>query len=248
MRGPTPGGFAWEIYQDLLDVLLPLKDPKGLGVATKRIVMTLIEKQKESRLVIQTERLTIRDYQESDWTDFLELTSQEEVARFMHWSPTKAEDKKKELEWLREQNCLPLDTVGRHLDFAVVLGNKVIGDVSIKRLSEENKDADIGWFFSSNYWGKGYAYEASSVLIDFFFRTFNLHRVVTYCDDRNNSSWQLMERLGMRREGWHLEVRRVKDEWVSEYVYAILYDKWLANPKPDYRVKVSSLEPIKELA
>jgi RimJ/RimL family protein N-acetyltransferase len=208
--------------------------------------MTLIEKQKESRLAIQTERLTIRDYKEDDWEDFLELTSQEQVAKFMHWHPTKAENKEAELEWIREQNGLSLNTLGRYLDFAVVLGDKVIGDVSIKRLSEDNKDADVGWFFSAHYWGKGYALEAGSAIIDYFFHAFDLNRVVTYCDERNTRSWQLMERLGMRREGRHLEVRYVKNEWINEYTYAILRKEWLAKPKPIYNVKMTSLQTAKE--
>jgi RimJ/RimL family protein N-acetyltransferase len=208
--------------------------------------MISVETQKAIRLVLQTERLCIRDYREDDWDDFLELTSQEQVAKFMHWKPIEVENKEAELEWMREQNSLPLDNIGRYLDFAVVLNEKVIGDVSIKRLSEDNKDAEVGWFFSAHYWGKGYAYEASAAIIDYFFYAFDLNRVTTYCDDRNTRSWQLMERLGMRREGRHLEARYVKTEWISEYIYAILRKEWLARPKPIYNVKLTSLQNAKE--
>jgi len=38
-------------------------------------------------------------------------------------------------------------------------------------------------------------------LIQYGFEECNAHRIVAYCNPQNNSSWRLLERLDMRREG-----------------------------------------------
>jgi RimJ/RimL family protein N-acetyltransferase len=47
------------------------------------------------------------------------------------------------------------------------------------------------------------------------------------CDVRNDPSWRLMERLGMRREAHFREHAIFKGEWDQEYIYAILRREWL---------------------
>jgi len=60
------------------------------------------------------------------------------------------------------------------------------------------------------------------------FAKWEIHRVVAYCNPKNTASWKLMERIGMRREGY---LRKniffqtdVVDEpiWLDTLAYAIL--------------------------
>lgn len=43
---------------------------------------------------------------------------------------------------------------------------------------------------------------------------------------RNGASARVLEKLGMRREAHFAENELVKDEWQSEFVYAILEREW----------------------
>jgi RimJ/RimL family protein N-acetyltransferase len=52
--------------------------------------------------------------------------------------------------------------------------------------------------------GNGYATEAMSALIRLCFGKLGLRRVVNRCFAENESSWRLMERVGMRREAHHV--------------------------------------------
>ena len=54
------------------------------------------------------------------------------------------------------------------------------------------------------------------------------HRVMGRLDARNLASARVLERLGMRREGFLRENEFVKGEWTDEFVYAITEDEWRA--------------------
>jgi RimJ/RimL family protein N-acetyltransferase len=54
------------------------------------------------------------------------------------------------------------------------------------------------------------------------------------CSPENTASWKLMERLKMRREGYHKKpaffekARDGKPLWHDSYEYAILDEEWLS--------------------
>ena len=54
------------------------------------------------------------------------------------------------------------------------------------------------------------------------------HRIIGRCDARNTGSWQVMERLGMRREAHLVQNEWVKGEWCDELDYALLAEEWRA--------------------
>ncbi len=58
------------------------------------------------------------------------------------------------------------------------------------------------------------------------FGHFNLHRILGRCDARNRPSWQLMQRLGMRREAHFREHALFKGVWDEEFHYAMLAREW----------------------
>ncbi len=96
-----------------------------------------------SKLLLKTERLTIRDFVEEDWPDVVETRSQEEVARYEPWDTTVWAEREKVVGRIREQRALTFDVLGNYIEFAVVLGEKAIGSVGLKRLSATHKDQNI---------------------------------------------------------------------------------------------------------
>ena len=53
-----------------------------------------------------------------------------------------------------------------------------------------------------------------------------LDRIIGRCDPRDEPSWRLLERLGMRREAHFVQKEIFKGEWGDELVYAVLADEW----------------------
>lgn len=43
-------------------------------------------------------------------------------------------------------------------------------------------------------------------LMNYAFESMNVRRIVAYSNVKNERSWRLLERLGMRREGIHLKM------------------------------------------
>lgn len=91
--------------------------------------------------------------------------------------------------------------------------------------------AELGWAFDPEHWGKGYATEAVRAMVDCCTDVLGLRRVVAYCFADNTASWRLMERLGMRREGhFRQDSLHRTGRWLDGYTYAMLRNERPAQP------------------
>jgi [ribosomal protein S5]-alanine N-acetyltransferase len=61
---------------------------------------------------------------------------------------------------------------------------------------------EIGWVFNPKYCNKGYASEAAYALLKYGFEELKLHRIIATCQPENTGSYRVMEKIGMRREGY----------------------------------------------
>jgi RimJ/RimL family protein N-acetyltransferase len=62
-------------------------------------------------------------------------------------------------------------------------------------------DADIGYAYLPEFWGKGYAFEAAEAVMRQAASRFHLPRVVAVVSQHNDPSIRVLEKLGMRCEG-----------------------------------------------
>lgn len=91
----------------------------------------------------------------------------------------------------------------------------------------ECRQAELGWVLDPAHTGHGYATEAVRALLTYCFDELGVHRVVANCFLANNTSWRLMERVEMRREGhgisesWHRS-----GQWPDTVTYALLATEW----------------------
>ena len=179
-------------------------------------------------LYLETERLTLRSFQDGDTQAFAAYRSDPDVARYQDWDvPYSIEEATKFVEAMKAAN--PPGTPGEWYQIAIEhkeQGN-LIGDCVFHVLAEDARQAKIGFTLSSNHQGQGYATEAVTSLLDYLFGELQLHRVHAICDVENLASSKLLERLGMRREGHFVENIWFKGKWGSEYLYALLRDEWV---------------------
>lgn len=175
-----------------------------------------------------TERLLLRPFSDDDLDALHAMQSRPEVTRYLYWEPQSRDESREVLERIRKMTAI--DEESDALRLAAVLPDSgiLIGDFSLRRVSREHNQGEIGFIVHPDHQGKGYATEAAAVLLRLGFEELGLHRIVGRADARNAASAGLMERLGLRREAHLRENEFVKGEWVDEAIYAILATEWTA--------------------
>lgn len=182
-----------------------------------------MEKQNmDLNITIETTDLILRRFTEEDWKDLYEYLSNPVVVEYEPY------------EVYSQEECV-VEAKRRSLDknfFAVVLKseNKVIGNLYFSKGDFDTWE--LGYVFNLVYQKRGYATQGAKALIDYAIKNCKARRIVARCNTKNISSWRLMERLQMRREGHYKKIRYFKmDErnqpiWIDAYEYAVLAEEW----------------------
>src|SRR5437764_9726245 len=175
---------------------------------------------------IESARLRLRHFQDSDLAQFLGYRNDPIVAKYQSWEGIS------ELEarsFIQEQKEIQPDIPGKGFQIAIELKAMgiCIGDCYFTINVLDHSQAEIGFTLSREYQGYGYATEAVSCFLNYAFLTFDLHRIIAIADCENTASVALLERLNMRREGHFLQNIWFKGKWGDEYLYAILREECL---------------------
>lgn len=172
---------------------------------------------------LRTERLLLRELDESDAPRLSEVESLPAVWRYLI---DERDTLDKAVAYI-DGIIMDAAVVPRRVfDFAVTLEGFYIGRCGMKRSDHELRDAMIWYALDPAYHGHGYATEAARALVRFAFEQLGLHRVWADADPRNPPSIRVMERLGMRREAHHLENVCIRGEWCDSIIYAMLRREW----------------------
>ncbi len=177
---------------------------------------------------LETDRLTLRPFQDKDIETFSLYRSDPEVARYQGWiAPFRIEQAAK---FIKDMQSKTPGQPGQWYQIALELkaSGQMIGDCAFQRLLEDPRQAEIAFTLARSFQGHGYGTEAVTRLIGYLFETLKLHRIRANTDPANFASGRLLQRLGMRHEGRFLESLWLKGSWVSEDWYAILDREWAA--------------------
>jgi RimJ/RimL family protein N-acetyltransferase len=174
---------------------------------------------------LESPRLTLRRFKDSDLEPFLAYLNDPLVARYQSWESYTEQQAREVIE---KQRALAPGTPGQWFTFALEMKETgiLIGHVALS--TREDRQAEIGFTLARSAHGKGLAFEAAACVIDYAFTKLKLHRVTAIADCENGRSIALLERLGMRREGHFIQNIWFKGQWGSEYLYAVLQEEWLA--------------------
>lgn len=174
---------------------------------------------------VESERLVLRRFEDRDLAPLLDYRNDPEVARYQGWESVSERNAR---DMIRQLGRGQPGTPGEWFQFAVALkgADILIGDCALKVERGDTRQAEVGYTLSRAHQGKGYASEAVSRLLDYAFGEMGLHRVVAITDQRNEPSYRLLERLGLRREGTFIQNAWFKGGWASEYLYAVLGEEW----------------------
>jgi RimJ/RimL family protein N-acetyltransferase len=177
-------------------------------------------------LPIETDRLTLRRYLETDYDDLLRLQSDVDVARFLLHDARTPEQVREALAGRLAD--VPMDTDGQALTVAVIQREtgQHVGEVTLFMNSVEHRTGELGYVFHPESAGRGFATEAAVELLRLGFEELGLHRIIARLDARNTGSMKLLERLGLRQEAHFVKNEFLKGEWTDELVFAMLAEEW----------------------
>jgi RimJ/RimL family protein N-acetyltransferase len=178
---------------------------------------------------LETSRLILRTFRESDLESFLDYRNDDRVNRFQGWDiPYLREDA---VQFIASMQASQPGVPGEWLQMAIERkdNGEMIGDIAFHITKSNPRLAYLGYSLAHSNWGYGFASEAVWKMLDYLFKVLDLHRVVADCDIDNAASIRLLERLGFRREAHYIESYWLssKETWGSEYLYAMLQREWI---------------------
>ncbi len=169
---------------------------------------------------IETERLILRQMSLVDAEDMYAYAKDPEVTRYLTWEPhTSLFYTREYLEYLESRYA-----IGDFFDWAVIekTSGRMVGTCGFTRFRYEDDCGEIGYVLNPDVWGRGYAPEALRALLSFGFDTLLLERIEAKFMEGNVRSLRVMEKLGMRLEGYHRNGMRIKGKLSTVGVCAIL--------------------------
>jgi len=171
--------------------------------------------------VIKTERLLLRPYKLSDIDDVLSYAMDEEWGRYLPVpQPYGRGDAEK---FIASQVLLDRSL---HSSWAIEHKGIVIGGINI-RFKFEHRVGEFGYSIAKRFWGRGFATDVSSEVINAAFNAYpDLNRIRANADARNVASIRVLEKLDMTREGTLRQNRVVRGEPVDEVWFGILRSEW----------------------
>jgi len=169
-------------------------------------------------LKFNTERLTIRPFKSNDLHDVFNIYNSENTCKYLLHDKWTHENLEEEFNKKLGNSSLTKESM---LSLAVANRIKVIGDLSVW-CTDMKDTVEIGFSFSDEVSGKGYATEAASSLVKNLFDEFGVHRIQANLDARNKASQKLCDRIGMRKEAHFIQDFWNKVEWTDSIVYGML--------------------------
>jgi len=100
--------------------------------------------------------------------------------------------------------------------------NQFVGLIALVLSNTKYNKAEVWYKLDSAYWGKGFATEALSLILQFGFQELKLHRIEAGCAVNNVGSAKVIEKAGMTLEGVKRQVLPLKSGWSDAFSYAVL--------------------------
>jgi len=107
----------------------------------------------------------------------------------------------------------------------------LIGKCGIRRKSDSDWEADIGYEIAPDYWRRSYATEEAAFLVEPGFTSMRLHRISSWCIAENGASIGVLRNLGMREEGRLRENEFLKGRWWDALVFGLLMEEWVGSTR-----------------
>lgn len=157
---------------------------------------------------IETERLILRRYEETDIDAMYEIITDERLSKYIKF-PTLT--KEEELEciktWIKEADESKYErwVIERKLD------GEIVGNIDVNKIYKKHNYCNVGYTIRYNYWGNGYASETLKAVSEHLLNNSGYYLVECCCNELNNQSSKVMLKAGFKKDGY-IANRRLNDD------------------------------------
>ena len=148
------------------------------------------------KVILETDRLLLREYVEEDAEAFFKLNSDPEVLRFVPDKPLLNVEQARQL--LLDHPIADYRKYGFGRGACILKSTgEQIGFAGLKYL-EELGEVDVAYRFLPTHWGMGFATEAALASVRFGFANLGLKRIIGLVMPANIASARVLEKTGLR--------------------------------------------------
>lgn len=166
--------------------------------------------------LIETKRLILRRYKETDINEMYEIITDERLAKYISFPKLTKEE---ELDYIK--NLIKNSDISEQENWVIELkkGNIPIGNISVKNIKKAHNYCSVGYVIRYDYWGNGYAAEALTAISEYLLNDRNYYLVECLCNELNTQSSKVMLKSGFKKDGYILNRRLNKDGTYSGLEY-----------------------------
>ena len=164
---------------------------------------------------LETERLILRRYEETDIDMQYEVLTDNRLAKYIKFpNLTKEEELECIKDWIKNADD------SKYEKWVITLkdNNIPIGNISVNEIEKKHNYCNVGYVILYDYWGKGYASEALKVVSDYLLDS-GYYLVECSCNELNKQSSRAMEKAGFKKDGYIANRRLYKDGTYSGVEY-----------------------------
>jgi len=170
---------------------------------------------------LETERLVLRKITQADTEELFFLRSDEAVLKYIGREPMQSAD---------EVHAF-LKTIddGREKNEAILWGialkenpSKIIGTMCLWRIQPANYRAELGYMLQPMHWGRGITKEAIQKVIEYGFKTLQLHSMEARVHPQNKASAAVLLSTGFIQEGYLKEEFCFREKFSDTIIYSRL--------------------------
>jgi [ribosomal protein S5]-alanine N-acetyltransferase len=172
--------------------------------------------------ILETERLVLRRMAAYDAPALHTMLSDAETMRY--WSSLPHATMAETEAWVADGIAAMARGDGH--DFVVLAENRLIGRIAFWTGNE------IGFLFSRDVQGRGYASEAARAVLHFGFAELGFSSVRADVDPHNARSLKLLEKLGFQRTGTAARTFKIGEHWVDSVYLELMAKDFAARNSP----------------
>jgi len=167
---------------------------------------------------IETERLILRRYKESDIDAIYEIITDERLSKYIKFPKL---SKQEELECIRQ--WIKDADESKYEKWVIELKENsiVLGNIDVNTVMKKHNYCNVGYTIRYDYWGNGYAAEALKAVSDYLLDERGYYLVECSCNELNIQSSKVMLKAGFKKDGYIANRRLNKDGTYSGVKYYI---------------------------